>query len=49
MQFTVIMTDVSVRKKAEDALSMSEEKFKAIANMRQAGKLVQSRMENCYG
>lgn len=31
MQFTVIITDVSVRKKAEDALRMSEEKFKAIA------------------
>jgi PAS domain S-box-containing protein len=32
MQFTVITTDVTVRKKAEDALRDSEEKFKAIAN-----------------
>jgi PAS domain S-box-containing protein len=31
-QFTVIMTDVTVRKKAEAALRGSEEKFKAIAN-----------------
>lgn len=32
MQFTVIITDVTVRRKAEDALRSSEEKFKAIAN-----------------
>ena len=32
MQFTVILTDVTVRKKAEEALRSSEEKFKAIAN-----------------
>ena len=32
MQFTVIMTDVTIRKKAEEALRGSEEKFKAIAN-----------------
>ena len=32
MQFTVIFTDVTVRRKAEDALRESEEKFKAIAN-----------------
>jgi len=32
MQFTVIITDVTVRKRAEDALRSSEEKFKAIAN-----------------
>ncbi len=32
MQFTVIITDITDRKKAEDALKASEEKFKAIAN-----------------
>jgi PAS domain S-box-containing protein len=32
MQFTVIMTDVTIRKKAERDLKGSEEKFKAIAN-----------------
>ena len=32
MQFTVIMTDVTIRKKAERDLKRSEEKFKAIAN-----------------
>ena len=32
MQFTVIFTDITVRRKAEDALRESEEKFKAIAN-----------------
>jgi PAS domain S-box-containing protein len=32
MQFTVIITDVTVRKKAEDALRRSEEKFRAIAD-----------------
>ncbi len=32
MQFTVIITDVSIRRKAEDALRESEEKFRAIAN-----------------
>jgi PAS domain S-box-containing protein len=32
MQFTVIITDVTVRKKAEEALRGSEEKFKAIAD-----------------
>ena len=32
LQFTVIVTDVTIRRKAEDALKGSEEKFKAIAN-----------------